>query len=89
MSHEKVEQNSLTELDRVRLVRKIDDLSDVIKVLEDTILEQKQRLDDVSKYDRKDVWFWQGDGHDNPESMVNDLLVVVIRAKDLREIMKK
>lgn len=36
-----------------------------------------------AKYQDRDVWFWQGDGTDHPESMSNSM-VVVIRAPDLR-----
>lgn len=35
---------------------------------------------------RADVWFWQGDGSDHPESMVNDL-PVVMAASTLRTIL--
>ena len=35
--------------------------------------------------DDAEVWFWQGDGSDHPESMANSL-TVVIRADDLRRL---
>lgn len=38
-----------------------------------------------SKHERGDVWYWQGDGDDHPESMGNDM-VVVIRADQLRAL---
>ncbi len=42
----------------------------------------------IQQYHKSDVWYWQGDGEDHVESMVNDL-PVVIRAYELRELIRK
>lgn len=34
------------------------------------------------------VWYWQGDGYDHPESM-GESMVVVIRASDLKQLINK
>ena len=41
----------------------------------------------VAQHARKDVWYWQNDGHDHLESMVNSL-PVVIRADHLRGLVE-
>ncbi len=41
----------------------------------------------IQEFQRKEVWYWQGDGEDHVESMVNDL-PVVIRAYELRELIR-
>ena len=34
------------------------------------------------------IWYWQGDGYDQPESLVNEV-VVVIRADQLRALLDR
>ena len=46
----------------------------------------KSRTQDMYEYQNGEVWYWQGDGEDHPESWVNSL-PVVIRADQLRELM--
>lgn len=55
------------------------ELQDVSKDRDRLMIE----LGTARKYQQRDVWFWQGDGEDHPESMGNSM-VVVIRAADLR-----
>lgn len=44
----------------------------------------RQRAQTVCEHQKGEVWYWQGDGHDNLESLANSL-PVVIRADQLRE----
>ena len=46
----------------------------------------RQRAQTMHEHQRGEVWYWQGDGHDHPESMANSL-PVVIRADALRELL--
>ena len=46
----------------------------------------RQRAQAAYEKDKGEVWYWQGDGADHPESMVNSL-TVVIRADQLRALM--
>lgn len=41
-----------------------------------------------AKHQRRDVWYWQGDGEDHPESMGRHM-VVVIRAPDLQRLIRE
>lgn len=43
-------------------------------------------LDVALKHQKNDVWYWQGDGEDHPESM-NSRMVVVIHAGDLNALL--
>lgn len=45
----------------------------------------RTRAQTMYEHQRGEVWYWQGDGHDHPESMANSL-PVVIRADDLRAL---
>lgn len=45
----------------------------------------RQRAQTMHEHQQGDVWYWQGDGEDHLESMINGL-VVVIRADQLREL---
>lgn len=60
--------------------------------LEATIEEAQRALalhnELITQHVRKDVWYWQNDGHDHLESMVNSL-PVVIRADQLRGLIEK
>lgn len=46
----------------------------------------RQRAQTMYEHQRGEVWYWQGDGSDHPESMVNSL-PVVIRADQLRALL--
>ncbi len=46
----------------------------------------RQRAEMMRAHQEKECWYWQGDGHDHPESMVGSLQVV-IRADQLRALM--
>lgn len=46
----------------------------------------RQRAQTMYEHQQGQVWYWQGDGNDHPESMVNSL-PVVIRADQLRALM--
>lgn len=48
----------------------------------------KVRTQTMHEHLNGEVWYWQGDGQDHPESWVNSL-PVVIRADQLRELMTK
>lgn len=48
----------------------------------------KSRAQTMYEHQKGEVWYWQGDGEDHPESWVNSL-PVVIRADQLRELMAK
>ena len=74
-----------------KLSNKLNQYMQVIESQQQTILCLKRRLASAEEYcnQRKgdedaEVWFWQGDGTDHPESMVSSL-TVVIRADDLRK----
>ena len=45
----------------------------------------RERARTMEEHQRGTVWYWQGDGNDHPESMVNSL-PVVIRADQLRAL---
>lgn len=45
----------------------------------------RARAQTMYEHQRGEFWYWQGDGHDHPESMANSL-PVVIRADDLRAL---
>lgn len=68
-------------------------LHEEIDQLEAQLTEERRKLDAIYEHQRecdpaeREVWYWQGDGEDHPESMVNEL-PVVIRAKDLRALMQ-
>lgn len=47
----------------------------------------KQRVDMITQHQKNEVWYWQGDGEDHPESMGNSM-VVVIRADQLRHLLQ-
>lgn len=49
--------------------------------------EAEQQYRRMARYIDKDVWFWQGDGHDHPESMANDMIVVMSGA-DLQRLLR-
>ena len=46
----------------------------------------RDRAQTMHEHQKGECWYWQGDGNDNPESMVNSL-PVVIRADALRELL--
>lgn len=50
----------------------------------DTIYEHQRTCDPTER----EVWYWQGDGEDHPESMVNSL-PVVIRAGELNALTER
>lgn len=74
-----------------KLNNKLNQYTAVIKNQEETIHCLKRRLASAEEYCNKrrgdedaEVWFWQGEGRDHPESMVSSL-TVVIRAEELRK----
>jgi hypothetical protein len=77
-SKTKVEQSNDSErnLDHPGLMAEIDCLNHRIAVM-------KNELQMRHAKDTGDVWYWQGDGSDNPGSMSNSM-IVVINAADLR-----
>jgi hypothetical protein len=52
----------------------------------ETIAVLREHLDLRRLHEKNDVWFWQGDGTDYPESMSNSM-AVVIRADQLKAIL--
>jgi len=46
----------------------------------------RQRIDLQSLHQKNDVWYWQGDGTDHPESISNSM-AIVIRGDQLRAIL--
>lgn len=48
----------------------------------------KTRAQTMHEHQNGQVWYWQGDGEDHPETLVNSL-PVVIRADQLRELIAK
>lgn len=58
------------------------------KELEHELSYWKQRAATMHEHQQGECWYWQGDGHDHPESMV-DSLPVVIRADALRSLMNE
>lgn len=56
------------------------------KALEHELAYWKQRAQTMHEHQKGECWYWQGDGNDHPESMVNSL-PVVIRADALRALM--
>lgn len=48
----------------------------------------KTRSQTMHEHQNGQVWYWQGDGEDHPETLVNSL-PVVIRADQLRELIAK
>lgn len=56
------------------------------KVLRDDRDSLRQRLDLQALHQRNDIWYWQGDGSDYPESISNSM-AVVIRGDQLRAIL--
>jgi hypothetical protein len=46
------------------------------------------QIDLRTRHQRNDVWYWQGDGEDYPESMSNSM-AVVIRADQLRALLSR
>ena len=78
-----------------QLSNKLNQYMQVIENQQQTILCLKRRLASAEEYcnhrkgdEDAEVWFWQGEGNDHPESMVNSL-TVVIRAEDLRKVISQ
>lgn len=72
--------------------RVIQNLTEEVERLEGDLSEARGQLNMIHEHQRdcdpaeREVWYWQGDGDDHPESMVNSL-PVVIRARDLKQLM--
>ena len=60
-------------------------LAPAIEALERERDHWRERARTMEEHQRGTVWYWQGDGNDHPESMVNSL-PVVIRADQLRAL---
>lgn len=48
----------------------------------------KQRLKLITDHEKKDCWYWQGDGNDHLDSMIGGL-TVVISAGQLRDLIRE
>lgn len=74
-----------------KLARQNENLQDANIILKAELREANAQLSMIHEHQRncdpaeREVWYWQGDGEDHPESMVNSL-PVVIRAEDLKEL---
>jgi hypothetical protein len=80
------------EVSKSKTDRMISNLTEEVERLEQDLVEARSQLSMIHEHQRncdpaeREVWYWQGDGDDHPESLVNSL-PVVIRARDLRDLM--
>jgi predicted phage-related endonuclease len=70
----------------VSLQRERDGWQEEAKHLQRELRLAQCDLDLIRSHKENNVWYWQGDGYDHPESMANDM-VVVIHAADLRAVL--
>lgn len=70
-----------------RLSWRVQELVDDLNFQRDKHAEDRARLQAIYEHQKKDCWYWQGDGQDHLESMVNTL-PVVITAGQLRGLIE-